>query len=323
MITRRRIDAVAAESGFRSDTVEKVQRLCAILERLDRHPTTRGAWVLKGGTALNLLHLDVPRLSVDIDLNFVGAVDRESMLAARPEFEAALAAVCEREGCDVRRTPDDHAGGKFRLRFVSSLGGSQNLEVDVSYAARVPLLDKVRLTTRFPPDGPVDVPTLSLPELAAGKFAALVQRSVARDAYDAVNLLDLMPGLVDNTEFRLAFVSTLAGGRHDPRDLARRNLVPDVSAVRQQLLPMLRQGGEGPALDVGEMHARLSSGLEGVMERLLSWSDDERRFFARLHDEGVVEAELLSADPEMQARVRSQPMLQWKALNVREHRQRE
>jgi hypothetical protein len=149
-----------------------------------------------------------------------------------------------------------------------------------------------------------------------------VQRSVARDAYDAVNLLDLMPGLVDNTEFRLAFVSTLAGGRHDPRDLARRNLVPDVSAVRQQLLPMLRQGGEGPALNAEDLHARLSNGLEGVMERLLRWSDDERRFLDRLHDEGVVEAELLHSDPEMQARICSQPMLLWKALNVREHRGR-
>jgi hypothetical protein len=58
------------------------------------------------------------------------------------------------------------------------------------------------------------------------------------------------------------------------------------------------------------------------MERLLSWSDDERRFLDRLHDEGVVEAELLHPDPEMQARICSQPMLLWKALNVREHRGR-
>jgi hypothetical protein len=36
--------------------------------------------VLKGGTALNLFVLDVPRLSVDIDLNYIGAADRETML---------------------------------------------------------------------------------------------------------------------------------------------------------------------------------------------------------------------------------------------------
>ena len=38
---------------------------------------------LKGGTALNLFRFDDPRLSVDIDLNNIGAVDREGMLADR------------------------------------------------------------------------------------------------------------------------------------------------------------------------------------------------------------------------------------------------
>jgi hypothetical protein len=39
---------------------------------------------LKGGTALNLFHFDVPRLSVDIDLNYVGAIERDTMLAENP-----------------------------------------------------------------------------------------------------------------------------------------------------------------------------------------------------------------------------------------------
>ncbi len=105
VITRRRVEQVARDSGFRPGTVEKVLRLCDILERLDRHPTTRGQWVLKGGTALNLLYLDVPRMSVDIDLNFTGAVDREGMLAARPGFESALSSVCERAGSSARTNP--------------------------------------------------------------------------------------------------------------------------------------------------------------------------------------------------------------------------
>ena len=77
MTTWSRVEQVARESGFRADAVEKVLRLCGILVRLSGHPTTRGMWRLKGGTALNLLHLDVPRMSVDIDLNFTGAVDRD------------------------------------------------------------------------------------------------------------------------------------------------------------------------------------------------------------------------------------------------------
>jgi hypothetical protein len=321
MITRRRVDQVATESGFRSDSVEKVLRLSGILGRLDRHPTTSGVWLLKGGTALNLLHLNVPRMSMDIDLNYVGAASRERMLAARPDFEAALVAVCEREGCTVKRTPDDHAGGKFRLRFVSVLGGSQNLEVDVSYVARVPLLATMRLATRFPSDGPIEVPTLSLLELAAGKFTALVQRTVVRDAFDAANLLQMVPGLLEDAEFRLAFVCSIAGGRHDPRELSPPDPVPAAPAVKQQLIPMLQQGVGGSVLDPEELREQISRRLVGAVERLLSWSPAERRFLDRLHDEGVVDAEALHADPVVRERIRTQPMLLWKAQNVRKFRQ--
>ncbi len=322
MITRRRVEQVAAETGFRADAVEKVLRLCAILERLDRHPTTRGTWLLKGGTALNLLYLDVPRMSVDIDLNFTGAVDREEMLALRPEFETALGGVCERAGCTVRRTPGDHAGGKFRLRFASVLGGSQNLEVDVSYVARVPLLEPSRLATRFPPDEPVEVPTLPLHELAAGKFAALMQRTVARDAFDAMNLLQLLRGLLEDPHFRLCFVCLMAGGRHDPRELSIRNVVPEVRAVEQQLLPMPRLGAELTPCDAESLHQRLEHALAGVGAELLAWRPAERRFLDRLHDDGELDATLLHSDAVVQERVRSQPMLRWKALNVREHQRK-
>jgi len=45
---------------------------------------------LKGGTALNVFHLQLDRLSVDIDLNYVGALDRDTMLKERPKIEEAL-----------------------------------------------------------------------------------------------------------------------------------------------------------------------------------------------------------------------------------------
>jgi len=50
---------------------------------------------LKGGTALNLFLLDMPRLSVDIDLNYLGA-DRDTMLADLPRVQQAVVAVCGR-----------------------------------------------------------------------------------------------------------------------------------------------------------------------------------------------------------------------------------
>lgn len=319
MITSRTVLETAAETGFRSEVVEKVLRLRGILNRLDGHPSSRGMWVLKGGTALNLVYLDVPRLSVDIDVNFVGAEDVEGMRRARPDFERGLTACCEREGCSVRRTPSEHAGGKFRLRFASVLGGSQNLEVDVSYVARVPLLGVERRPTRFPPGSELEVPTLTLEELAAGKFTALLQRSAARDAFDAASLLEIAPDLLARPGFRMAFVCSVAASRHDCRSLEVPAAPLDGRAIVRELEPMLRRTAEGGVPDCDELMEWIDGKLQPAREALLVWSQDERRFLDRLLDEGEIEPERLHPDPTVQERVRMQPMLRWKAQHVREH----
>lgn len=320
MITGGEVARVAAETGFRAEMVEKVLRLCGILDRLDRHELTRGTWVLKGGTALNLLHLDVPRLSIDIDVNYVGSVDVESMRRARPDFERALIACCEREGCAVRRTPTEHAGGKFRMRYPSVLGGSQNLEVDVNYVARVPLWGAVRHLTRFPPGSEVEVPTLTLEELAAGKFAALVQRSAARDAFDAAILLDLAPDLPRRLPFRIAFVCTVASSRTDFRTLRPVDSPLSKTVVAQELDPLLRRGRNEETLGGAELAAWIRDRLGSVLAPLLDWSDGERRFLERLTSDGAIEPQLLHDDPDVQNRIRTQPMLLWKAQHVRKRR---
>lgn len=316
MITAKDVAHVAVETGFRSEVVEKVLRLHGILDRLDQHEITRGTWLLKGGTALNLLHMDVPRLSIDIDVNYVGAEDVEGMRRARPEFERALTACCEREGCAVKRAPSEHAGGKFRLRYPSVLGGSQNLEVDVSYVARVPLWGVVRSGARFPPGSGLEVPTLMIEELSAGKFAALVQRSAARDAFDAASLLELAPDLVQRPRFRVAFVCFVAASRTDAREL-RPPRLPDL-AIERDLEPLLRRGPR--TAERGDLATWVEQRLVPAAGPLLSWSTGERRFLDRLLDDGEIDAAALHDDAEVQERIRRQPMLLWKARHVREHR---
>ena len=59
---------VAASTGFKPEMVEKVLHLLNLLSTLNSHTFLKGKWVLKGGTALNLFVLNLPRLFVDIDL---------------------------------------------------------------------------------------------------------------------------------------------------------------------------------------------------------------------------------------------------------------
>ena len=57
----------------------------------------------------------------------------------------------------------------------------------------------------------------------------------------------------------------------------------------------------------------------GITDRLLNWSPGEREFLDALHRCGRIEAAALHDDPTLQRRIEAQPMLQWKARNVRGH----
>lgn len=323
MIGPARIRRLAAESGYREEIVEKVLYLLAILRQLARHPDLQGTWALKGGTALNLFFLDVPRLSVDIDINYVGHGELEAMRAARPAFEAAVVACCEREDCTVRRTPVEHAGGKLRLRYTAAAGGTGSLEVDVNFLLRRPVLGLVHRAPGFPPDaGAETVPLLSLEEIAAGKFTALLTRRAARDAFDASQILELAPDLLDRPGFQLAFLIYAVGGRQDIRRLRPADAAVTPAEVRNQLLPLLRVEGRPFGGDHIRLAQQLSKICTSATERLLTWTTREREFINRLSDDGEIVAELVSDVQAMQALVREHPLLQWKALNVREFKSR-
>jgi len=143
---------VVEATGFKSDVIEKVLQLLNLLNKLNSHPFLKGKFALKGGTALNLFVLDIPRLSVDIDLNYIGAIEREKMLADRPKVEKAAQAVFSREGFTVKKKPVEHAGGKWRLSYQSLEGLSGNIEVDLNFMFRVPLWPVMTLNSH--PVGP-------------------------------------------------------------------------------------------------------------------------------------------------------------------------
>jgi predicted nucleotidyltransferase component of viral defense system len=119
MISQQRLMAEATATGFRPEILEKVIHLLNLLENFRAHPFLKDRCVLKGGTALNLFLFDVPRLSVDIDLNYIASADRKVMLEEKPKIEKALTDVFAREGFALSRQPAEHAGGKWRLTYPS------------------------------------------------------------------------------------------------------------------------------------------------------------------------------------------------------------
>ena len=65
MLSREQLQRAASESGFQVESFEKVHVLVRLLEAVRTHPFLGRRMALKGGTALNLFVLDLPRLSVE------------------------------------------------------------------------------------------------------------------------------------------------------------------------------------------------------------------------------------------------------------------
>lgn len=74
---------LSATAAFAPATLDKVERLLEILDTFRGDPVLGPAFVLHGGTALNVFLDELPRLSVDIDVMYVGSEDANDMRRAR------------------------------------------------------------------------------------------------------------------------------------------------------------------------------------------------------------------------------------------------
>ena len=81
--SRETLQDLAAERQLQPATLERVIRLIDILDAFGADALIGSRVALKGGTALNVFHSDLDRLSVDIDVNDVGATEKERMDADR------------------------------------------------------------------------------------------------------------------------------------------------------------------------------------------------------------------------------------------------
>jgi len=249
---------VAESTGFRADVIEKVLHLLNLLNMLNSHPLLKGKLALKGGSALNLFVFNVPRLSVDIDLNYIGAVECEKMLADRPKVEQAVGAVFSREGFTVKRVPIEHAGGKWRLNYQSFTGLSGNLEVDLNFMFRQPLWEVQFVDSRAIGDFQArNIPVLDIHELAAGKLAALFARHQARDIFDAHQLLCNTE--LDQKRLRTAFVVYGALNRKDWRTISQEDVAFDPEELKRMLIPVLRGNSAPGGEDISMFVQRLVS----------------------------------------------------------------
>jgi len=318
-ISLQKLSAAAQATGFNAEILEKVAQLLELLAKFQQHPYLKKKLVLKGGTALNLFYSDVQRLSVDVDLNYIGKEDRMAMLADRPKIDQALQAVFAREGFSVKRIPDEHAGGKWLLRYPNAYGRTSNLEIDINFMYRVPLwpiaaLDSINVggwQAR-------NIPILDFNELAAGKISALLARRKARDLFDSHWIMQ--SANLDPQRFRIASVVYGAMNRKDWRTIHIEDINFETIELVEQLFPTLRFGLLPDRKNAAEFGRNLVENCRRLLAPFLQWNEAERHFLDLLLDQGVIDPTILTTDIQLQDRIRRQPLLEWKAIHVRRYK---
>jgi predicted nucleotidyltransferase component of viral defense system len=309
---------IAKTIGFRAEMLEKVIRLIELLNELFDNTFLKQRLALKGGTALNLFYFDLPRLSVDIDLNYIGAIDRSTMIEERKELEETLIGLCQRSGFTIKRVATEHAGGKWRLNYASAVQPGGNLEIDLSYLYRVVFWPiTIKDSCLVGPYQAKNIPLVDLHELAAGKLAALMSRRASRDLYDTHRLL-AGPNphqQIDITRLRLAFIVYGGMNRRDWRTIKIEDISFDSSELQNKLIPVLNQND----LQQTSFAKQLVVECQDFLSQLLPFTENEKIFLDRLLDEGEIESSLITTDKELQEKISVHPGLLWKAQNVKNY----
>lgn len=312
-ISKEKLQQEAASTGFKMEHLEKVYMLMDLLEDIASFPQLKDKFVLKGGTALNLFFFNLPRLSVDIDLNYIGAVDREAMLLEKPVLQKTISAICERHGLALDRNPNRHAGGKMVWRYPSALGQMGNLEIDLNFMYRIPLWPIQLKSSCIVGSKQVhNIPILDPHELSAGKLAALIDRKTGRDLFDAYHLLTKTN--LDMPKLRLALIIYSAISRKaDLRQLTPEAISVDITDLNNRLLPLLRKSELSVMGGASKWAANLVQECQIAFQNFLPLTANEHDFLYQLLDQGIIRPELISDDVLFIENVKNHPAITWTA----------
>lgn len=297
---------VAEDGGFQPDSVEKVSYLLAALTAINEDNFLSGRLVLKGGTALNLFHFALPRLSVDIDLNYIGSTDPKVMDKERTEIETTLKTACRKVNLNLQLGPSDYANRGYKALYKSAFAKNGQIKIDINYLHRVCLwqpepmdsfaLGKMQAT---------QIPVISLYELAAGKLCALLARSASRDLFDVQELSAKIAST--DGKLRLAYLFYAAKQPKNWLSVSENDIRLKPDDVKTQLFPML-SAAECKSMGAPEDCAeKLIRSCKGYIQPLLALTENDKKFINGIWNDGKVDGSLITDDVILQGKIGADP----------------
>ena len=246
---KKQIQQIAAEHSYTATNVEKVIRLCLILDDLNILDEFAGKLLLKGGTAINLIAFNskLPRLSVDLDLDFAFNLSKEETSLERDKINRALTAYCKNMGYILSDRSNFVLDSKSLL-YTTTTGCLDKIKLDINYHSRCHVYPAVLSEIVLPfgiESKYIHIAHLDIIELFAGKIKALYERCKPRDIYDIFSLAQsgLLSTKEEQTALRKCVVFYSILGNANKPDLLKQDLniirrMP-FQALKTQLLPML------------------------------------------------------------------------------------
>lgn len=244
--TKSDIERVARDNNYTLNNVEKILRLSFILNDLNTLPHFKGKLLLKGGTAINLVAFnELPRLSVDLDLNFARNLSKEEMIEQREVISNALDLYCIDNGY-TKTNRNSFTLDSLSLIYTTTTGSCDKIKLDINYHNRCHIFDAIETNIAYPfsmEDSHLSVAHLDVIELFAGKIKAFYERCKPRDVYDIYSLAK--SGILSSFDERnllrksIVFYSTLGNNPNLLKQDVSRILNMPFQDIRTQLLPML------------------------------------------------------------------------------------
>lgn len=313
MYNKSGIAAEASKHGFQRDVFEKVLRLKTVLDYFQEEPALREHLLLKGGTAINLTVFSLPRLSVDIDMDYMPNDSKENMMATRGKISKVVKEYMESEGYQLSdNSRFSHSLDAFHFLYMNSGGNRDMIKIELNYSLRAHVLQPTRresLTDAFGDKSCLY--TVHPIEIFAAKANALLSRAAARDLYDFNNLVtsDLFQNKTEADLLRktIIFYATISAETVNKTFDTSAIDSLTFSKIRRDLFPVLTKSE-------AKSHFQLEQYKNAAKEyihNLMVLTPEEKEYMDRFV-KGEYNPELLFSNPEILSQIENHPMALWK-----------
>lgn len=304
--SKQYLSQMAQETNFIKDTLEKVLRLSDILKFLNNDIVFKGKLALKGGTAINLTSVELPRLSVDIDLDLAENVSREELFELKEIFSKRLSDYMWQEGYSLADNRDHFAMTSFLFNYINNAGNRDNIKVEINYLDRCHILplEKRCIMSKGIMDN-FEVLTLNTIELYASKINALLSRATPRDLYDVNAMIE--NNMINNSILLrkcLVFYNAI-GGDYDLQKVDFKNIERlNFQKFKTQLKPVIAKDDEF------EIESAKKKVIE-YLRNLLELTPNEKMFLSNMKEKHYT-PELLFDNTEIIANIENHPAALWR-----------